>query len=289
MKTILYATDYSKNSVAAFKYAQRLCAAMQTRLVVTHVLGYPIITEGSLLEDLSEIRKVNLHENRNKLEEFCKKNLDKRGRSIKLQIVPVEALIVTEGIMAIANDWHAELIIVGNKGESVLKRTLLGSTTKKLIKKAPCPVLSIPSDWGYRTPKTIVYTTDFEEEDIYAIQKLTDLAHRFKSTIKIVHITTEKEYAGGIQMEWFKRSLQEKITYQNIEFKLLFAEDIFGWLKIYLDDVSADLVAMLVRKKGGILKKVFQADKVSKMESYGEVPLLSFNKANLKVLHFSVY
>ncbi len=43
MKTILYATDYSENSVAALKYAHKMSEQLETRLVIAHVFDYPTV------------------------------------------------------------------------------------------------------------------------------------------------------------------------------------------------------------------------------------------------------
>ncbi len=288
MKTILYATDYSKNSIAALKYAQKLSIMVAARLVVTHVFSYPIVTQGMIIEHLPEMRKQALKTHRTKLEDFCKAHLGQEWKTKKIQIAPVEDLAILDGVLAIAADWHAELIVVGAKGESAFQDTILGTTTKRLIKKAACPVLAIPSEASYAAPKTIVYATDFEQEDVYAIQKTVELAQHFKSKIRVVHISTKKEYAGEIQMEWFKNALAEKVNYQSLEFKLLFSEDIFESLRDYLVEVNADMVVMLEREKQGFLKKIFHRDLVRKMQSYGELPLLSFNEANLNVLDFTL-
>lgn len=288
MKTILYATDYSKNSIAALKYAQKLSIMVAARLVVTHVFSYPIVTQGMIIEYLPEMRKQALKTHRTKLEDFCKAHLGQEWKTKKIQIAPVEDLAILDGVLAIAADWHAELIVVGAKGESAFQDTILGTTTKRLIKKAACPVLAIPSEASYAAPKTIVYATDFEQEDVYAIQKTVELAQHFKSKIRVVHISTKKEYAGEIQMEWFKNALAEKVNYQSLEFKLLFSEDIFESLRDYLVEVNADMVVMLEREKQGFLKKIFHRDLVRKMQSYGELPLLSFNEANLNVLDFTL-
>jgi len=289
MKTILYATDYSKNSVPALKYAQKLSVITEATLVVTHVFGYPIYFEGMAIEDLGEMRKQNLKMHRSKLKDFCQQHLGNQWKTMNLRLAPLEDLAILDGILAIAADWQAELVVVGAKGENVLHDALLGTTTKRLIKKAACPVLAIPSDARYSAPKTIVYATDFEQEDVFAIRKTIELAERFKSEIKVVHISTKKEYAGEIQMEWFKNSLTEKVTYNPIEFKLLFSEDIFESLRGYLEETNADLFVMLEREKHGFLKKWFHRDLVKKMHSYGEVPLLSFNEANLNVLDFTLH
>ena len=288
MKTILYATDYSKNSIAALRYAQKLSIMLAARLVVTHVFSYPIVTQGMIIEHLPEMRKQALKIHRTKLEDFCKAHLGQEWKTKKIQIAPVEDLAILDGVLAIAADWHAELIVVGAKGESAFQDTILGTTTKRLIKKAACPVLAIPSEASYAAPKTIVYATDFEQEDVFAIQKTVELAQHFKSKIRVVHISTKKEYAGEIQMEWFKNALAEKVNYQSLEFKLLFSEDIFESLRDYLVEVNADMVVMLEREKQGFLKKLFHRDLVKKMQSYGELPLLSFNEANLNVLDFKL-
>jgi len=245
-----------------------------------------VVTETMATDALPELRKTAVKINRERLEDFCKEHLGEDWKKKNIQIVPVEDLFVIDGLIGAANDWHAELMVVGTKGESAVMEILLGSTTKRLIKKAPCPVLAIPSDASYLLPKTIVYATDFEQEDVYAIKKLTELAERFDAEIKVVHISTKKEYAGETQMEWFKDMLLEKVAYQKMEFELLFSEDIFETLRVYLGDAGADMVVMLERKKSGFLKKWFYRDTVARMQSYGRVPLLSFNEANQKILHF---
>ena len=163
---------------------------------------------------------------------------------------------------------------------------IMGSTTKHLIEKAPCPILSIPADVSHMPIKTIVYATDFEEEDVYAIRKLAEMAEQFDAEIKVIHISTKEEYKGERQMEWFKEMLHEKVKYGRIDFELLFTDDVFDALRIYLGDTGADLMVMLEREKGGFLKKWFHQDLVKKMESYGRVPLLSFRGANHQLFYF---
>ncbi|MGB5553557.1 MAG: universal stress protein [Flavobacteriaceae bacterium] len=287
MKTILYATDYSKNSAAALKYAHSLSTQLGMRLVITHVFDYPTVLglEG-LDEPFPRTEQNAIKKHRAKLEEFCEEHLGSKWNSTSIQIEPVENESVLHGIISKADDWHAAMIITGMKGESNLRELLMGSTTKKLIEKAPCPILAIPYDMRHTAIKTIVYATDFEDEDIHAIQKLVEIAKPLEAEIKVVHISTKKEYKGDLQMEWFREMLRTKVEYSKIECKLLFSEKIFESLRRYLGDVNADLMVMLEREKQGILNKLFQQDLVKKMESYGKVPLLSFNEHNHHTLLF---
>lgn len=286
MKTLLYCTDYSMNSIAAMRYAKGMAEDLAYRLVICHIFGYPVVTETMAIDDLPQLRKITLKANRTRLQEFNDTYFGNEWGKTTVQIAPVEALFVLDGIIATANDWNAEMIVVGTKGESVLKEALLGSTTKQLISKAPCPVLAIPPNTSYMKPKTIVYATDFEEEDVYAIKKVVEITERFNAKLKVVHISTKKEFSGETQIEWFRNSLQEKVTYKHLEFELLFSEDIFKRLQMYLTDVKADLVVMLERDKRGLFKKQFHRDLVKKMETRSKIPVMSFNEANYQMVVF---
>ena len=288
MKTILYATDFSKNSVAALKYARSLAEQLGYRLVVCHVFDYPTILGATALsEPFPDLEKDAFKTNRIKLEGFCQEHLGAIWKAPNIQLQPVENKSVLKGILSTAEEWHAQMVVVGIKGESVIREIMMGSTTKNLIKKAPCPILAVPSDASHISLKTIVYATAFEEEDIYAIRKLTELAKAFDSQIKVVHIVTEDEYAGETLLEWFKEMLSDKVSYDKMEFKLLFSEDIFESLRVYLGDVNADMVVMLEREQRSIFKKWFHRNLVKKMESYGRVPLMSFREGNHQLFYFN--
>jgi nucleotide-binding universal stress UspA family protein len=287
MKTILYATDYSKNSVAALQYAHKMSEQLETRLVIAHIFEYPTILglEG-LDKPFPHLEKDAFKHHRSKLEKFCTEHLGNAWEGPNIQLEAVENKTVLKGIIATADEWHAYLIVVGVKGESGLRESIMGSTTKQLIEKAPCPILAIPADASYNPIKTIVYGTDFENEDIYAIRKLVEMAKHFDAEIKVVHITTKKELDNANQMEGFKNMLQQKVEYERMEFVHLVSESIFDALRNYLGEVGADMAVLLERERKGVFKKWFHRDLVKKMESYGNIPLLSFRGSNHQIFYF---
>lgn len=287
MKTILYATDYSENSVAALHYAHKMSIQLETRLVIAHVFEFPTIlgVEG-LDKPFPHLEKDAFKHHRSKLEKFCSEHIGSVWKMPNIQLEAVKNKSVLRGIIATADEWHAYLIVVGVKGESGLREIIMGSTTKQLIEKAPCPIMAIPTAASYNPIKTIVYGTDFENEDIYAIRKLAELAEQFEADIKVVHITTKKDLSKANQMEEFKTMLLQKIAYDRMEFVHLVSENIFDALRKYLVEVKADLVVLLERTKRGVFKKWFHRDLVKKMESYGNIPLLSFRGSNHQIFYF---
>ena len=175
------------------------------------------------------------------------------------------------------------------KGGSALRELLMGNTTRHLIDTSPCPVLAIPEDASYNQIKTIVYATDFEDEDIEAIKKLVKIAKPLNAEIKALHIHTQNEDAFKIKEKGFKKMLEEQVEYNKLSVEVLLSVATFDSLKIYLGDIDADLVAMLERKEKGIKKKWFHRDFVKRMEIYGRVPLLSFNELILEKFNNMYY
>ena len=281
MKTLLYATDCSPNAIPALLYAYHISKTMEARLVVTFVFQHPELLGlegGNELAPMSEEKAFEHYYER--LENFCSDHLGPQWKTLNILLEPINGKSVVEGIIAKAMDWHAYFIVVGITGDNPLRDFIVGSTTKLLIKKAPCPVLAIPSEIGYNPLQTIVYASDFEDGDIYAIRKLAEMAEPFGSKIIVVHISSDMEHVGDNRMNLFKERIQKKVSYNNISYKLIFSEKVFESLQHTIGDLKANLVVMLERDKGGWAEQWLHRDLVKKMEGHTEVPLLSFREGN---------
>jgi nucleotide-binding universal stress UspA family protein len=248
-------------------------------LFVIHIYSLPMMLGLEFDVFYDELEKTTLKKHNTKLKNWCKKHLGKDLAKMKVQTEAFENLSVSHGILAKANEHKAFMIVIGMKKESAIKELFMGDTSMSLIEKAPSPVLLVPEN-ASQNLKSFVYATDFEQEDIGAIFKLSQIAKKFDAKIKVVHIAPKIIDDANIKMEWFKEMVEQKVTYKKIKFKVLFSEEIFETLKDYLDNNDADMVAMLEREKSGFLKKLFQRDMVKEMESFGKIPLLSFNEAN---------
>ncbi|UMB60546.1 universal stress protein [Lutibacter sp. A80] len=279
MKTIICAIDYSKNGIAALKYAYTLNTKINSKLCILH------ITDIFSLESLTkEELKKKLYF---KLKYFCVKHLGDNLDSKNIEIKIIENTSVIEGITATAIKIKASLILTGLKGKGILKSFFIGSTTKDLISKATCPVLAIPKKYELKKMGAIVYATAYEQEDIYAIMQLTKIAAAFNAEIKIIHISPQNEKNGVQQMQNLKRTLLKNTTYKKITFNTYHSNDTCYFLKMYLLEIKADMVAMLERNKNKtMLSKVFKNDMVIDMEISGELPLISFNEKNFNEKNF---
>ncbi len=281
MKTILYATDYSENSIAALQSAHLLTQKFNAKLIVMHVFDIPISLASPVSVSYMNKEKKLFVEHRAKLKEFLSEHLGSSWEAANISFVVDEDGSVWNGILEKALKFDANMIVVGTKGASQVKEFLLGSTTKALIQRAPCTVLAVPKTVKCTHFKKMVYATDFEQADNFALRRLVKIAKKFDAQVRVVHITTQKEYAGEEKMEWFKEMLNEKVDYKKMDFDLIFSDTIFEELVWYLEDSEADLLAMLERKNNTFYQKYIQNDMVRKMVKDIKVPLLSFNVVGL--------
>jgi nucleotide-binding universal stress UspA family protein len=49
-----------------------------------------------------------------------------------------------DAILREAADWHADLIVMPTAGHHGLMDALAGSTSERVVRRAPCPVLTVP-------------------------------------------------------------------------------------------------------------------------------------------------
>ena len=141
LKRILVATDFSEHSNVAVKYATALAQAFDSEVILCHVVESPDLIsqipptgEGYFPPNFQE-------QQRKAAEEECAKIIAdsgiKNGRSLI-----VEGSAFFEVIRA-AKAEDVDLIIVGTHGRGAIAHVLLGSVAEKIVRKAPCPVLTV--------------------------------------------------------------------------------------------------------------------------------------------------
>ena len=280
MKTILYASDRTEHSAEALKYAYHLSLQLKAKLMVLYVHEIDPIRV-SVSRPAAQIEYHVIKEQTEILTKYCEKHLGVAVDNKKLQVAVVHNDSVSDAILEKSKDFKTDLIIIGRKDKHTDRGLFVGNIGKGLQEKVPCPLLIIPNKVAAKSIKTILYATDFEEADISALKKLVPLAKALGAKIQVAHISTEKEYAGKEQMEWFKDMLRQEIDDASIDFTLIFSDEIQDKLKAHAKTIGADLLVLLEREEKGFFQKIFHISLVAKMEEHIGIPLLSYNELNL--------
>jgi len=155
IKNILYATDLSKNSAFAFRYAMTLADAMDARITILYVL--PMVDsamEVPIITHMGEDRYFQLKEERSretisKIEERLHDFTSGEVKNIKGRKVKVSSILVHEGdavdeILKTAEKCNSDVIILGAHGKGSLSHTFLGSVSEKVLRRSRRPVLVVP-------------------------------------------------------------------------------------------------------------------------------------------------
>lgn len=140
--TIMYATDFSPASRAAFSKALQLAKRDRAPLVVAHVMspGLPLLGDGYVPPaTLDEIYRGYRQASQKKLDAVVAraKAAGVRVRGLLLEGVPHEQ------ILRAARATRAGLLVVGTHGRSGVARFVLGSVAGRVVAGARCPVVTV--------------------------------------------------------------------------------------------------------------------------------------------------
>jgi nucleotide-binding universal stress UspA family protein len=142
---ILVATDFSECSQQALEYAISMGKAFQSKISLLHVLDVPSeLSTEAMIRAGKEGPLMSLEDY---LRDNCKEQLDAKKKRIHeagLQADSlVEAGLAYRVILHKAESLGVDLIVVGTHGHTGLKHLFLGSTAERVVRQAPCPVLTI--------------------------------------------------------------------------------------------------------------------------------------------------
>ncbi len=144
MKKILVPVDGSAASLKAAAEAFKIARKYDSEVVIFHVFIESDIDMynkfGVVIDPAMSKMKNKLKDNENKLLDSIIGNFDISGLTVKKKIV---SGVAYEEILKEAAEGNYDLIVIGQRGYSKIKRFFVGSQTVRVISDAPCPVLVI--------------------------------------------------------------------------------------------------------------------------------------------------
>jgi nucleotide-binding universal stress UspA family protein len=143
IKRILLPTDFSDTSKEALKYAISMAREFGAEMTALHVINQQLLTEGLNLPrviSLQDLEKEMAREAERQMEAFLK-DIPELGEVTFRTLIRLGNPFLE--IINYARDNAVDLIVIGTHGRSGLEHIIFGSTAEKVVRKAPCPVLSV--------------------------------------------------------------------------------------------------------------------------------------------------
>lgn len=187
VRRILCPIDFSEPSIHALEQATRLARWYGARLAVLHVR--PTVTphpdmpaEGPwapwLMAELEELRQ--------RVAVACHAST---AAGVAVEAIAAAGDPVRE-IVRSAAALSADLLVMGTHGVSGFQHLVLGSVTEKVLRTAPCPVLSVPP--RAHTAATqftrVVCAVDFSDCSLAAVNLAASLAAASGATLTLLHV-----------------------------------------------------------------------------------------------------
>lgn len=144
IRNILHPTDFSPLSLHALEYAKFLAESTSARLHCVHIvddaLQYWMSTDmmaapiAPPLDDL--VAQATEH-----MKSFLSEHLEDMGK-VQWEIRTGRAFVE---IIRQARAKEADLLVMGTHGRTGISHVLMGSVAEKVVRKSPCPVLTVRS------------------------------------------------------------------------------------------------------------------------------------------------
>ena len=155
IKRILYATDLSPNSKYAFSYAINSAIQHDAKLIILHVLEPVSAAVRAQMESyLDEERLKKIFDEKiiytielieKRLQKFCKEELANDPKAAdRVQSIEVCEGFPPDDILEKANKFDCDAIVMGTHGKGFMANTFLGSTAKRVLRRARKPIFIIP-------------------------------------------------------------------------------------------------------------------------------------------------
>jgi nucleotide-binding universal stress UspA family protein len=143
IKNVLVATDFGEAAGSALRYGRDLAGRFGATLHVLHVVeNFDVTTFGA------ETCAALVPETQRDLETSARRRLDQVLGERDTSRLPTKPVVMTSGspafaVVDYAREHGVDLIVMGTHGRPGLAHLMMGSVAEKVVRLAPCPVLTI--------------------------------------------------------------------------------------------------------------------------------------------------
>jgi nucleotide-binding universal stress UspA family protein len=277
MKTILFPTDFSKNASHAAEYAGMLVKKLDAKVILLHAFSIPMVPANHTSYNVRfaiESYRTSLSKD---LEKFTNKFIQDSGLPIDRISSKIEYGFPADIILEIADRINADMIVMGTKGASNFLDKWLGTNAQKVMEEANCPVWIIPNKAKIEYPENVMYSADYQVDELLATQKLLELIKPLGANCNVVHVNDFFEIYAGAGVREMVNYLSEEFETENVSFQNINSEDIIAGLEAHIQKNKPNLLAFAMHEKS-FLSKLFDTS-ISKHFVYkAKLPMLIFKK-----------
>ena len=193
IRRILCPVDLSECSRHALSHALAIARWYESAVTILHVM--PRVAAGTHVSAVEGFPPVAITPATNDevltaVRQFAEVDA---GAGIPVELLTRDGEVVPE-ILALARTMPADLVVLGTHGRSGFERLALGSVAEKVLRRAECPVLSVPPrapDVSPAAPvvyRRVLCPVDFSEPAMLALRYASSLAQEADAHLTVLHV-----------------------------------------------------------------------------------------------------
>jgi nucleotide-binding universal stress UspA family protein len=196
LKQILCAVDFSEFSRRALDHALGVARCYGSTVTALHVVAPTPVVVPALYYIGTETPPVALPPTDHAVVAAQAQRLidEEQVPGVHVDTLVEEAPTVYGEILVQAERLASDLIVIGTHGRSGFERLFLGSTAEKVLRKARCPVMTVPPEAPNTMPRgpvpftRILCAVDFSESSRLALDYAMSLAREGNAALTVAHV-----------------------------------------------------------------------------------------------------
>lgn len=268
---ILVPIDFSEQSLIALSQSYNLAKNIKAEVVLLYVIDEVNPMVKMFIKGLDEIRGV--------VESNLKSLADEKIKETGLKISTlVEEGKIYQVINDVAKKMEATFIVMGTKGVESSK--FIGSNALKVVKTAPCPVITIKGKEHNKGCGKIVLPLDLTKETGDKVNKAIEIAKIFDAEICAVSIllTGKEDVVSKLKDQLLlvqNYIIKNKVNCTAEMVKILKKDDKLSHAVIaYAEKIDADLIMIMTQQEKDI-KEFFIGSHAREIINISDIPVLS--------------
>lgn len=270
---IIVPIDFSEQSLIALSQSYNLAKEIEAEVILLYVIDEVNPMVKMFIKGLDEIRDAV----ESNLKGLAKEKRKETG--LKISAIVEEGKIY-QVINEVAQKLNATFIVMGTKG--VASSKFIGSNALKVVKTAPCPVITIRGKEHKKGCDIIVVPLDLTKETNDKVNKAIQVAKIFKAEIYAVSVllTGKEDVVSKLksQLLLVQSYIEKNGVKCNAEFiKILKKDDKLSNAVIaYGTKVGADLIMIMTQQEKDI-KEFFIGSQAKAVINNSDIPVLSIS------------
>lgn len=270
MKTLIIATDFSKEAENAAEYACAAAQYLNTNAVLFNSFAIPLHVSNarlpaSVFNELLENNDLLLKKRSLELSEKYSIKVDYESSFLRLN----------DELEVLFSKYDASMVIMGTAAHS-LGQDLFGNTNTSSLLKLRFPVLAVPMNAVFKPIKKILFACDvLRGINIKILEDVKSFAKIMDAEVELFHVQNKlRNLSDSKKINDRTDQINESLEGIDHSYKPLESDAVIDEIKNEIAHINADLLIM-VPQRYGFWKSLVHTSKTRIMASQSKIPLLS--------------